>query len=164
MTARSRKRATPARKRAPRPVAARRPGKAGALQRRLDAAFAREAATAEILKIIASSPADVQPVFDAIAERAAVLCGAKIGVVTKFDGKLLHLVAFYGASPELVEPIRAIYPLPPGSDTTTARAVRDRAPAQIPDLLADPDYVPKQASLQAGYRSNVAVPLLREGA
>jgi GAF domain-containing protein len=123
----------------------------------------RQTATAEVLRVISGSPTDVQPVFDAIAERAAVLCGARIGVVTKFDGELLHLVAFYGASPELVEPIRAIYPLRPGSDTTTARAVRDRAPAQIPDLLADPDYVPKQASLHAGYRSNVAVPLLREG-
>ena len=125
-------------------------------------ALEQQTATAEILKVIASSPTDVQPVFDAIAERAAILCGAKIGVVTKFDGELLHLVAFYGASPELVEPIRALYPLRPGSDTTTARAVRDAAPAQIPDLLADADYVPKEESLQAGYRSNVAVPLMRE--
>ena len=126
-------------------------------------ALERQTATAEILKVISASPTDVQPVFDAIAERAAVLCGAKIGVVTKFDGELLHLVAFYGASPDLVEPIRAGYPVRPGGDTVTARAVRDCAPAQIPDLLADPDYVPKQQSLRAGYRSNVAVPLLREG-
>ncbi|MGH8723712.1 MAG: GAF domain-containing protein [Burkholderiales bacterium] len=126
-------------------------------------ALERQTATAEILKVISSSPTDVQPVFDVIAERAATLCGAKIGVVTRFDGELLHLVGFHGATPDLVEPIRAVYPLKPGADTTTARAVRDRAPAQIPDLLADPDYVPKQASLQAGYRSNVAVPMLRDG-
>ena len=56
-------------------------------------ALERQTATAEILRVIASSPMDVQPVFDAIAERAAILCGAPNANVLVKDGNVLRTLA-----------------------------------------------------------------------
>src|ERR1700674_4604825 len=61
-------------------------------------ALEQQKATAEILKVIASSPSDVQPVFDVIVERAVRLCGARMGRVYRYDGKLIHLVGGHGLS------------------------------------------------------------------
>ncbi len=126
-------------------------------------ALEQQTATAEVLQVISGSPTDVQPVFDAIAERAKVLCNARIGAVTRFDGTLVHLVAFHGASPEAESAIRARYPLPPGSTTANARAIRDRAPTQIVDVQDDADFPQPEAAHLAGFRSILAVPMLREG-
>jgi len=123
----------------------------------------RQTATADVLKVISGSPTDTQPVFDRIAERAATLCGANFGVVTRFDGELIHMVAFYGATHEADEAIHAIYPLKPGSANLAARVIRDRAPAQIADVLLDPQYAQKDAAREVGFRSTLGVPLLREG-
>jgi GAF domain-containing protein len=56
-------------------------------------ALERQTATAEILQVISESPSDVQPVFDAIVERAAALTGSSTVVATRFDGKQLHLLS-----------------------------------------------------------------------
>ena len=126
-------------------------------------ALEQQTAAAEVLKVISQSPTDVQPVFDAIAERAMTLCGAMIGAVARFDGESVHLVAFRGTSPEAAETMRAAYPMPLGRRATLVRAIQERAPVQIPDVLADADYGLKGAASSAGYRANMAVPLLREG-
>src|SRR5213596_2856718 len=59
----------------------------------LTEALAQQAATSDILRLIASSPTDVQPTFDAIAASAVTLCEAENGGVYRFDGRLIHLVA-----------------------------------------------------------------------
>src|SRR5260370_10708203 len=59
-------------------------------------ALERQTATAEILRVISSSPTDVQPTFNAIAAAATTLTGATSGGVFRFDGSLIHLVAHYG--------------------------------------------------------------------
>src|SRR5712692_5647556 len=66
-------------------------------------------ATSEILRAISSSPTDIQPVFDIIAESAVRLCGAEASTVTRFDGEWVHLVAVYGSSPEGVDAVRRAY-------------------------------------------------------
>ncbi|MFI4929451.1 MAG: GAF domain-containing protein [Burkholderiales bacterium] len=126
-------------------------------------ALEQQTATAEVLQVISSSPTDVQPVFDAIAERAKVLCNARIGAVSRFDGTLVHLVAFHGASPEAEQAVRSRYPLPPSGSTANARAIRDRAPTQIVDVLADAEFLQPETARLAGFRSILAVPMLREG-
>ena len=126
-------------------------------------ALEQQTATAEVLQVISSSPTDVQPVFDAIAERAMTLCDARIGGVTRFDGELVHLVAYHGVSQSASDEMRSSFPMRPGHDAITARAILARAPVQIPDVLADPDYGLKDAARRSGFRANLAVPMLREG-
>jgi GAF domain-containing protein len=126
-------------------------------------ALEQQTATAEVLEVISSSPTDVQPVFDAIAERAMKLCGAKIGGVARYDGELVHLVAFHGSSPEAEATMLAAFPMKPGRGSVTARTVLARVPVQIPDVLADADYELKDATRQAGFRANLAVPMMRDG-
>src|SRR5262249_27230151 len=59
--------------------------------------------TADVLKVIRSSPANVQPVFDMIAESAARLCQAQFCFVYRFDGQLLHFVAHHSLTAEVLE-------------------------------------------------------------
>ncbi len=126
-------------------------------------ALEQQTATADILRVISESPTDVQPAFDAICDRAMRLCGANIGGVARFDGEWIHLVAFRGAHPQAEEALKSAFPLPPGSGATTARAILEGRPAQNPDVLADPNYRLREATLLAGYRANLAVPMLRDG-
>ncbi|HXX82688.1 MAG TPA: GAF domain-containing protein, partial [Casimicrobiaceae bacterium] len=123
----------------------------------------RQTATAEVLKVISESPTDVQPVFDAIAERAMTLCGALTGAVTQLDGEMVHLRAFCGVSPEAVAAMRALYPVKLGRGAVSARAIIERVPVQVADVFEDPEYALKDASRRAGFRSILAVPMLREG-
>ncbi len=133
------------------------------LFRETQEALQSQTATAEILQVISESPTDVQPVFEAIAERARALCDARIGAVTRFDGELLHLVAYQGESREVADEVRAAFPLKPGRGSINGRAVLARAPVQIADQLADPEYTLKDAMRSSAARGALAVPLLREG-
>ncbi|MES2099664.1 MAG: GAF domain-containing protein [Pseudomonadota bacterium] len=127
------------------------------------AALAQQTATAEVLQVINESPTDVQPVFDAIAERSMTLCGAKFGIVTRFDGELVHMVACHGATRAATDAMRAGFPMPAGRGSASARAILERTPVQSADVLADPDDALKDAARQSGCRSNLGVPMLRDG-
>jgi signal transduction histidine kinase/CheY-like chemotaxis protein len=126
-------------------------------------ALERQTATAEILKVIASSPSDVQPVFDAIADRARLLCGAQVGSATRFDGEWLHMVSYRGASPEAEAAMRAAFPVKPGHGSVNARAIVTAAPAQVPDIRLDPNYQLGGPVASAGLRSMLGVPMLQNG-
>ena len=126
-------------------------------------ALEQQTATADILKVISESPTDVQPVFDAIAERAMTLCDSRVGGVARFDGEMVHLVAYHGVSQEASDAMRASFPMKPGRGAIMARTIHDRVPVQIADVLEDPDYAMKDAAMRAGFRSNLAVPMFREG-
>src|SRR6516164_9519790 len=65
------------------------------LRRELDEALKQQAATAEVLQAISRSKTDLQPVFDSIASRSVNLCGATYGVVCRFDGELISIVAHH---------------------------------------------------------------------
>src|SRR5262249_11454017 len=103
--------------------------------RDLSASLEQQTATSDILRVISSSPTDVQPVFDTIAESAVRLCGAEVSTVTRFDGEWVHVAAIYGSSAAGVEALRQTFPMRPGSASGAARAIRDRAVVNIPDVL-----------------------------
>jgi GAF domain-containing protein len=105
----------------------------------------------------------VQPVFDAIAERARVLCGARLGATTRFDGELLHMVGYHGVSPEAEATMRAAFPMKLGPGSINARAILTKAPVQIADVRLDPEYTLKAEAEKGGWRSSVAVPMILNG-
>jgi two-component system NtrC family sensor kinase len=126
-------------------------------------ALEQQTATAEILRVISSSPTDVQPVFDAIAEAALRLCGAASSLVTTFDGKLLHLCAQAAISPEGTDWVRGVYPRRPSTGFASGRAFLTRAIVQIPDVTADAEYKLQDVVQVGDFRSILAVPTLRDG-
>src|SRR5262245_20994428 len=86
-----------------------------ACRRELAEAVEAQTAVSDILRIISTSPTDIQPVFDTIAVNALRLCKAAWSGVVRFDGQLMHLVALHNLSkPEGVDAIRRAYPRPPG--------------------------------------------------
>jgi GAF domain-containing protein/anti-sigma regulatory factor (Ser/Thr protein kinase) len=124
-------------------------------------ALEQQTAISEILRVISESPTDVQPVFDIIAERAMALCGAEMGITTRFDGELIHSAANPGMTPETAQITRAAFPMKPNRSSLSGRVVLEGAPVQIPDMLADPEYLMHAAAQEA--RSGLAVPLMRDG-
>jgi GAF domain-containing protein len=133
------------------------------LQRALSEALEQQTATAEILRVISSSPTDVQPVFDTIVRSAPRLCGAKFCLLYRFDGELLHLVAHYNVPGELLELLQRLYPMRPWRQHASGRAIISGAVVEIEDVLSDPEYQQTVAAM-SGWRSMLAVPMLRERA
>ena len=129
----------------------------------LTEALEQQTATSEILRVISSSPSDVQPVFDIIAESAVQLCRAQFCAVLRLDGDLLYLVAHRGLSGAGLDAYRRVFPTPVSSGTVAGRSLLDRAVVQIPDVYADPDYGYKSVALATPFRAIFGVPLLREG-
>src|SRR4051812_39171796 len=95
----------------------------------------RQTATAEILRVISSSPTDVQPTFEAIVARAAALCEAEFTAVARFDDAdgLLHLVATNNLSSEEAAAFHSLFPRPPLRNFVMGRAFADGRPAQFDD-------------------------------
>ena len=122
-------------------------------------ALERQTATADILKVISSSPTDVQPVFDAIVRNAVVLCDALFGIVFRFDGELIHMVAHHNLKPEVLELLLRLYPMRPSREHASGRAILGGALVHVHDVLADPDYHRGVGSV-GGWRSLLAVPMM----
>ncbi len=105
--------------------------------RELSESLEQQTATADVLRVISSSPTDAQPVFDMIAESAARLCKAQFCHVFRFDGELIHFEAVHGYAPEVATVSRAMYPMAPGRGSAAARSILSSAVEEIPDILAD---------------------------
>ena len=133
-----------------------------ARNRELTESLEQQTATAEILRVISSSPTDVHPVFETIATSAAHVCEAGNANVYRFDGSLIHLVASDGYTAEELSAVKGIFPMPPGRGGATARAVSTGAVSHIPDMSTDPDLA-YPALVQAGFRTSLSVPMLRDG-
>src|SRR5262245_14433871 len=122
-----------------------------------------QTATSDVLNVISRSPTSVQPVFETIARSAARLCSALNCFVYRFDGNLVHFAAGDGLAPEDKEGARSVYPLPPGRASAATRAILYGTVEEIPDVERDPDYQHLVGAQSAGYRSIVAVPMLKGG-
>src|SRR5262245_48964739 len=124
------------------------------LRRELAEAREQQAATAEILAAISSSPTDPLGAFEKIAASAARLCDAYDATMFQVDGDFLRRVASYGPTPE-----DATLPLNRG--LITERAVLDRRATHIADLHAEGEEYPegRDIALRLGHRAVLAVPL-----
>jgi GAF domain-containing protein len=129
---------------------------------RVTEALDQQTATSEILRVISRSPTNVQPVFAAIAQNAARVCGADNATAFRFDGNLIHFVADYAWSREELDALQGVFPIPPGRGSLTARAILTRAVAHMADIAADPEFT-YTPLVQAGFRTVLSVPMLRDG-
>ena len=132
------------------------------LKRNLDESLEREAATSEILRMIARSPTDLQPVLDAIAERAANLCDAEDAAIFRVDGNFLRLAAHLGPIP-MADAVGESLVM--DRDTPAGRAIADRQTIHVPDLQTAEAEFPgaKIRGIAMGVRTVLSTPLLREG-
>src|SRR5215471_1102999 len=132
------------------------------LEKRLAEALEQQAATAEILRVISSSPTDIKPVLDAVARSAMRLCESYDAMIMLREGEELHFpFAHHG-------PIRGPVQLTGRAISrgwVAGRAVLDRQPVHVYDLAtAGAEFPVGQAdAVRAGYRTTLSVPLLREG-
>jgi signal transduction histidine kinase len=124
-------------------------------------ALEQQTATSEILRVISSSPTDVQPVFDGIVRSAARLCEATFAALHRFDGQMLSFEAHHGMTEPEVEESHRRFPHPPTRETAVGRAILDRQTAHIHDIRSDLEY--RVTAGQMTFRTVLAVPLLREG-
>jgi signal transduction histidine kinase len=132
-------------------------------QKELREARGQQAAMAEILKVIAASPSDTRPVFDAIARSAHKLLDAHYANVTQLIGDELHLVAATGTESSVVS-LRELFPAKLTGQGALGKAVLSGQPNWIADVETDPAYSPafRDGARERGYRSLLAVPMLRE--
>src|SRR5215471_9089968 len=119
----------------------------------------QQTATSKILGVIASSPTDIQPVLDTVAENAARLCEATDVVISRVDGETVKNVANFGAIP-------VPWPTRINRDSPVGRVIVDRKTIHVHDLLAEIESeYPESKERQniTGTRTILVTPLLREG-
>jgi len=124
-------------------------------------ALGRETASADLLRVISSSPTDLGPVFETIVDRALRLCAATIGGVARYEGGLVSSVAVKGP-PGLAEAVRAAYPRRLTDSGLEVRAIRERMTVHVADVLADPSSIHEIDKL-SGFRAQLSVPMLKAG-
>ena len=136
-----------------------------ALEREREA-LEQQTATAEILKVIASSPSDVQPVFDAIVKNAGRLASGSSVNVTRIADDHLHLAAYTRISDSADEALRNLYPFRIAAAPGVREAVVTRAPSFIADFETDARVTPKSRAVMRarGFRSTLYVPIVRHDA
>jgi two-component system NtrC family sensor kinase len=128
----------------------------------------QQTATAEVLQVISSSPGDLEPVFDAMLEKALGLCGAAFGALWTYDGERVHAAAVHGAPPAF-EKFLTRAPHAVGPDNAHGRLLRGEPVIHIADVAQDEAYrssdpVRRNLVELAGGRTLLAVPLRKEGA
>jgi two-component system NtrC family sensor kinase len=128
-------------------------------------ALERQTATADILKVIASSPSDVQPVFEVIVERAVRLCGGRMGRVYRYDGGVIQMVAGHALSAPGLGKVQQVFPRPASDDTIVGEVMLSRRPYILADIREAPSVpaLSRQMIEALGTRSQVTMPMLLRG-
>ena len=137
------------------------------LTRERDEALERQTATSEVLKVISSSPGELEPVFNAMLESAVRLCEAKLGTLFLSEGKdSYRTAALYGAPPAFAEARRKNPVVKASPGAGLGRVAATKEPVQILDIRNDPAYTrdPSRAAILelAGARTMLNVPMLKD--
>ncbi|HEY5731695.1 MAG TPA: GAF domain-containing protein [Anaerolineales bacterium] len=126
----------------------------------------QQRATSDILRVIAQSPSDVQPVLDVIAKHSVDLTGGTLCAVYRYDGKMVDLPAYYGFTPEGEQEVKASYPRPLTEDAgISAMAIIEKKTIHIPYADTDP-RVPELSHRfmnALDVHSLLFTPMMREG-
>jgi signal transduction histidine kinase len=130
------------------------------LGKKLAEALEREAATSEVLRVIANSPTELQPVLDGVVRSAARFCQADDVTIFELNGDDLRAVAHWGA---VAQDIGVPFPCVRGH--VSGRTVIDRRPVHVTDLQSEAEEFPEGSAFakRLGHRTTAGVPLLREG-
>ena len=131
--------------------------------RDLTEALEQQTATSEVLRVISSSPGELEPVFQAMLANATRICEAKFGTLWLREGDAFRAVALHNAPPAYAEARRRELRLRPPPDTALGRATSTKQVVQIDDITThvyDPDWL---AAIELGnYRTVVCVPMLKD--
>jgi GAF domain-containing protein len=135
------------------------------LAQELTEARQQQTATSEILRVISSSPTDLQPIFDAIVRSTVSLCGGMFSTAFRFDGELVHLVAQHNFAAEALNIFNRVYPTPAGYATQAAQAILEGKVVHTVDAQKDTGCpaARREFAKQVGFRSALSVPMLLEG-
>jgi GAF domain-containing protein len=136
--------------------------------RELSESLEQQTATADVLRVISSSPGELEPVFQAMLENATRICEAEFGVLFRYDGEAFHPAAFNHASSAYTEVRRQpIVVRDLHSDAPLARMIGTKQPIHVADLREAQCYIERDPVITAlvevgGGRTIVAVPMLKE--
>ena len=137
------------------------------LSRELNQALEQQTATSGVLRIISSSPGELEPVFRAILENATRICGARFGMLWQTEGAGYRSVAFYGVPPALTAEREQEPVIFPGPEVPLARLAVTKQVLQIADIRNDEGYIKGYGPLVAladvgAARTLLLVPMLKE--
>jgi two-component system, NtrC family, sensor kinase len=128
--------------------------------RELSEALEQQTATSEVLRVISSSPGELESVFQAMLENAVRICEAKFGTMYRYDGDMFHPTAVLNAPPTLSEFLQQRGAFQPPSGTPLHRLLRTKSVVHSADDSAE--QVPSPSAKLGGARSHIAVPMLSE--
>src|SRR5262249_50484413 len=117
-------------------------------------------AASEVLRVISSSPGELQPVFQTILEKAVRICDANFGNLFRFDGEKLHPAAQFNTPAALLEAITRRGPFKPTPGISLDRVMRTKKAFHSADTAAEPVF--GLSTKLGGARSQVTVPMLKD--
>ena len=126
----------------------------------LSEALEQQTATSEVLRVISGSPGELGPVFNTMLENATRICGAKFGVLFRFEGGLFHPTAMLDVPPAFADFLRRQGAFTPEPGRLFGRLSETKDVIHVEDRATEPD--PSPSVRYGGARSSIAVPMLNK--